>query len=84
MPVARRVFGENAEITLKMRWSYAQTLYKYPSATLDDLREAVTTLEETARIARRVLGGSQPTTKELGRALQKSRAALATREKEGS
>ena len=55
-----------------------------PGATLDDLREAVTTLEDAERTARRVLGGSQPTTKELGRALQKSRAALATREKEGS
>ena len=30
-------------------------------ATLDDLREAVTTLEDTERIARRVLGGAHPT-----------------------
>ena len=29
-------------------------------ATLDDLREAVTTLEETERTARRVLGGAHP------------------------
>ena len=29
-------------------------------ATLDDLREAVGTLEETERIARRVLGGTHP------------------------
>ena len=32
-------------------------LYQDPAATLGDLREAVTTLEEIERIARRVLGG---------------------------
>ena len=37
-----------------MRWNYARTLYKDPSATLDDLREAVTTLEDAERTARRV------------------------------
>ena len=31
-------------------------------ATLDDLREAVTTLEDTERIARRVFGGAHPLT----------------------
>ena len=40
--------------------TYAYTLYKYPGATLDDLHEAVTTLEELERIARRVLGGQHP------------------------
>ena len=84
VPVARRVRGEGDVITLKMRLLYAQTLYADPGATLDDIREAVATVEEMERTARRVLGGSQPTTKELGRALRKSRATLATREKEGS
>ena len=42
---------------------YAVALYKDPAATLDELREAVTTLEDTARIARRVLGGAHPVTK---------------------
>ena len=45
-------------------------------ATLDDLREAVTTLEETARLARRVLGGAHPTTRRIERDLRKARAAL--------
>ena len=31
-----------------------------PGATLDDLREAVATLEETAPTARRVFGGAHP------------------------
>ena len=42
------------------RSSYAEALYKDTGATLDDLREAVTTLEKTERTARRVLGGAHP------------------------
>ena len=45
---------------LKMRRSYAVALYEDPATTLDDLRGAVTTLEDTARIARRVRGPSHP------------------------
>ena len=50
------------------------------SATVDDVREAVTTLEETERIARRVLGGAHPLTSEIEINLRLSRAALAARE----
>ena len=63
-----------------MRGIYAMTLHEDPSATLDDLREAVTTLEETAPIARRVLGGSHPLTEEIDDELRNARAALAARE----
>ena len=45
-----------------MMWSYAAVLINNPSATLDDIREAVSTLEDAGRIARRVLGGAHPTT----------------------
>ncbi len=41
-----------------------------------DLREAVTTLEDTVRIARRVLGGTHPTTAAIEDNLQKARAKL--------
>ena len=78
--VARRVLGENNELTLCMRRTYAQALYHDPGATLDHLREAVTTLEETERTARRVLGGAHPTTVGIGGALQDARAALRARE----
>ena len=54
-------------------------LYKDDSATLDDLREAVTTLEDTERITRRALGGSHPITKGVERDLQDARAALRAR-----
>ena len=63
-----------------MRWNYAEALYKDPSATLDDLREGVTTLEEIEPIARRVLGGAHPLTMQIERALPEARAALRARE----
>jgi len=79
IPVAPRLFGENSDLTLNMRKIYAITLYKDGSATLDDLREAVTTLEETERIARRVFGGAHPLTVEIERPLRAARAILRAR-----
>ena len=63
-----------------MGWVYARALYQDDAATLDDLREAVTTGENTERIARRVLGGAHPFTKTLEWDLQMSRAAPRARE----
>ena len=63
-----------------MRWNYARALYANPGATLDDLREAVTALEDLERIARRVLGGAHPLTTVIERALQNARAVLRVRE----
>jgi len=63
-----------------MRRIYADALYSDPAATLDDLREAVTTLEDTKPIARRVLGGAHPITKGIEGELRDARAALAARE----
>ena len=59
--------------------NYARTLYQDEGATLDDLREAVDTLEATERIARRVLGGAHPTTKGIEDELQEARDALDAR-----
>ena len=44
------------------------------AATLDDIREAVTTLEDVERIARRVLGGTHPLTSAIEGDLAESRA----------
>ena len=55
-------------------------LYRDDSATLGDLREAVTALEEIERIARRVFGGSHPRTVRSEVALRDARAALRARE----
>ena len=62
----RCVLGAEHRLTLKMRWVYAETLCYDKGATLDDLREAVTTLEDAGRIARRVLGGAHPLTVDIG------------------
>ena len=80
IPIARRILGEGNELTLTMRWIYAEALYKDDGATLDDLREAVTTLEETERTARRVLGGAHPLTTKIEHDLRKTRAVLRARE----
>jgi hypothetical protein len=80
MLVARRVLGESNELTLKMRWIYSAALCRDGNATLADLREAVTTLEETARTARRVLGGAHPNTAGIEVTLRQSRVALRVRE----
>ena len=84
MPVARRVLEEGNEITLHLRWNYAQSICMNNAATLDDLREAVETLEDTERTARRVLGGGHPITTGLEYTLRKARAALRARETPGS
>ena len=61
-------------------WNYAVALCKDASATLDDLRESVTTFEEIGRTARRVLGGAHPLTAGLGREVLRARSALRSRE----
>ena len=63
-----------------MRSIYATALYDDPAATLDNRREAVTTLEDAGRIARRVFGGAHPLTEGIGEDLERSRAALRARE----
>ena len=65
---------------LRMRWTYAEALYKDDGATLDELHEAVSTLEETERILRRVFGGAHPLTVDIEGDLRQARAALAARE----
>ena len=80
IPVARRVLGESHDLTLKMRSIYAQALYLDANATLDDHREAVTTLEEIERTARRVFGSAHPTTEKIELDLRDARAALRARE----
>ena len=80
LPVVRRVLGKNAVETLKLRSIYACALYKDDAATLDDLRESVTALENTEQTARRVLGGSHPLTESIEEDLQNAQAALRARE----
>ena len=78
--MARRVLGEHHETPLRLRWVYGEALYEDAAATLDELREAVTTLEDVERTARRVLGGAHPVTGWVEDALHNARASLHTRE----
>ena len=80
MPVAQRVLGKSNELTLRMRLVYAQTLYLNLTASLDDVREAVTTIEGDHRIARRVLGGAHPLVEGFGFELLRAQEMLAARE----
>ena len=80
LPVARRVLGESNGLTLKLQSIYAASLYRDPGATLDEIRESVTTLEDAGRTARRVLGGAHPLTSQIELDLQRSRAVLRARE----
>ena len=79
IPVARRVLGERNQTTLMTRWNYAVALCKDDGATLDDLREGVTMLEDAERTARRVLGGANPLVGDIETCLRVSRAVLADR-----
>ena len=60
--------------------NYARALFDDPGATLDDLREAVSTLEDLERTARRVLGCAHPAVMGIERSLKFSREALRARE----
>ncbi len=80
MPVARRVLGELHEVTIKMLWIHAETLYMDADATLDDLREAVITLENETRTARRVFGSANPLVVGFEKTLRNARNVLRARE----
>ena len=77
IPVARRVLGEDHDLTLSLRWIYANTLSMSESATIADLSEAVTTLESVMMSYKRVFGESHPETPKLQNALKSARATLA-------
>ena len=59
---------------------YGEAIYEDSTATLDDLREAVATLEDTIRSARRVFGNTNPLAQGMECYLDESRAALRARE----
>ena len=76
VPVARRLIGESDILTLSMRAIYAEALFKGSDVTLDDLRKAVTALDDLARDSGRVLGGAHPFTGRMEDNLRATRAAL--------
>ena len=63
-----------------MRSLYAKTFFHNPGATIDEIREAVNTLEEIEPIARRALGIAHPIAVNIQGELQKARGLLRARE----
>ena len=57
--------GRDVRLMFRMRSNYAAAFCKDNGATIDELREAMTSLEETRRVARRVLGGAHPVAGEI-------------------
>jgi hypothetical protein len=80
LPVVPRVAGECNELTLSVRAHYAMAIYDDDDAAIGDLREALTTLEETSRTARRVFGGAHPLAKTIGTHLRNARARFSARD----
>ena len=74
----RGVLGD--ELSLGMRANYGRVLCQDYGATLDDLREAVNTLDDARRTARRFLGDAHPHAQMLEELLRHARAVLAFRE----
>ena len=65
---------------IRCQTRYCNQTYKDPDATLNDFREAVTMLEETALTARRVLGSAHPLAMSIETSLRDARATLRARE----
>ena len=81
--VSQRLLSETDARTLKLQVTHATALYSDDGATLDDVREAVTTLTKTASTMRRVLGGAHPNVAVAEATLRESRAVLRARESDG-
>ncbi len=79
IPLMRRVLEESDALNFRMELNYAEALYANPVATLDDLREAVTILEDSAPTARRVLGGQHPLVAAIEGDLRAAQALLRAR-----
>ena len=71
--------GDPARSMAMTELNYAEALYSDDGATLDDLREAVTMLEDAERIARRVFGAAYPLTRAIAADLPKLRDELRAR-----
>ena len=79
MPAFQRVLGDSRDL-FEARGSYAWVLYRDDCATVDDIREAVTILEDMERTARRNYGTAHPMTRTTGEQLQYAQETLRARE----
>ena len=82
--VAHRVLGADNRLTLTLRANYALALCRDAGATLDDLREALNTLEAIRPTARRAAGSAHPLAMGIEAALEQARDALRARAATGA
>ena len=78
LPKSRKLLGEEDDITLGLRYSYAQALVYKPAPSLEELRLAVAVLEKLERTALRVLGPSHPKIPAVRQTLGLARGKLFT------
>ena len=79
VPVAIQVLGKEHHVTIRLRWFYCQAIYKDADATLGEVREAVTMLEDVAITSRRVFGAEHPTARGCQYALDEARLLASIR-----
>ena len=78
MTLTNEFFGTLALMTSASASGDGGRFYEDPGATVDDIREAVTTFEEIEPTARRVLGGTHPLAMNIEAHLQNARSKLAS------
>ena len=62
IPRSRRALGSEDDVTLAIKENYAAVLYSDPTASRRDVAEAISVLEDSLSIRRRVLGTHHPYT----------------------
>jgi hypothetical protein len=77
IPLSTRAMGAENRTTLLIRWRLAIALYQDPDASLDDIVEAATTLEDVSRRWIRVFGPADPDSNHIQFHLQNARKLLA-------
>ena len=80
----RRCLVLSRELWIEIFGNHGPEQYQDDGATLDDVRAAVTTIEDTAGTARRVFGDTHPFTRWVEDEVRAARAALDAREAEES
>lgn len=70
---SRRLLGEEDDVTLGLRYSYAKSLVYNPAASLEELRLGVAVLEKIKRTALRVFGPSHPRVSGVRETLREAR-----------
>mgnify|MGYP006217895773 CR=1 FL=1 len=74
---ARRALEPEDITTFRLRRAYAEALYSDGASPVRDVREAVTTLEELDKAARRIYGEDNPFREHIRRSLEEARKKLA-------